>query len=453
MFKGLIGLKKFLALLLFGVRKPAFWLYKGVIFPVLALGYRLLRFFKKRMAMVAEHLRAGALRILANKHAIHAVVIAVALLVTTTNIYAIEPPAQGDGRDEHSILSDVAGNGAQDVLIEEAAQGDTPPLNEGASYLGTMAVGVQDGSGGDQQYSGTESGAYTDDDISGSDQTAVDASPLANAVRTQPEADTNTASTRTRVESHVVQEGETLGSIAREYGISVETILAANKLRGPSLIHPGDKLRILPMDGIAYVVRGGDTLKKIAATYKSDPDRIREANGLANASELSIGDELILPDGELPPPPPPKRSASIASNLRDIFIPSTARNGDRFLWPTAVRRITQLFGAREWGMRHTGLDIGGPVGTPIYAADDGVVIGSGWNRGGYGNMIIIDHGSGWFTRYGHSSKLLVVAGDSVKKGEIIAFMGSTGRSTGPHLHFEIMTGDIHHRINPLNYIR
>jgi murein DD-endopeptidase MepM/ murein hydrolase activator NlpD len=82
-----------------------------------------------------------------------------------------------------------------------------------------------------------------------------------------------------------------------------------------------------------------------------------------------------------------------------------------------------------------------------------VVAVSGWNSGGYGNMIIIDHGGGLFTRYGHASKLLVKAGDTVKKGDVIMLVGSTGHSTGPHLHFEVMTGDPHHRVNPLEYVR
>jgi murein DD-endopeptidase MepM/ murein hydrolase activator NlpD len=456
LFKGLLGLKKVLTLLLFAVKKPAFWLYKALIFPILALGYRLLRFVRRRFAELVEFLKDGALRILANKYAIHAAIIVVALLVTTTNIYASETPAPTTDGQDHSILSGVVDNGSEDVLVEEATQDGAPPVNGDSSYLGAQAVSTQDAAaagGTDQQYNGTESGAYADDDISGSDETYVDESPMANAVRPQPEGgDQGAPPTRTKVEEHVVQDGETLGSIAQEYGLSVGTILAANKIHG-YLIHPGDKLRILPMDGIAYTVKKGDTLNKIATTYKSDADKILQANGLADASDLSVGDEIILPDGRAPAPPAPPRSSSIASNLRNIFTPKPGSGGDRFLWPTAVHRITQLFGAWEWGMRHTGVDIAGPSGTPIYAADDGVVISAGWNRGGYGNMIIIDHGSGWFTRYGHSSKLLVKAGDVVKKGDVISLMGSTGRSTGPHLHFEIMTGDVHHRINPLNYIR
>lgn len=123
------------------------------------------------------------------------------------------------------------------------------------------------------------------------------------------------------------------------------------------------------------------------------------------------------------------------------------------IWPTAARRITQYFGHYRGGSRHTGVDIAGPIGTAIYAADDGVVALSGWNSGGYGNMVLIDHGGGIYTRYGHASKLLVRAGDAVKRGDVIALIGSTGHSTGPHLHFEVMTGNPHNRKNPLEYVR
>ncbi len=446
-FKGLLGLKKCVTFLFLFLKKPIFWLYKGIFFPILILIYRGLRFLNKRLLAAGEHLEDGTLRILANKYTINVAVVGIALLVVTTNIYASDVAPQG-AHGEQSILSTIVDNGQDDLLLEEATQDNTPASNESVTYLGAQALSMQGAGSGDQAYSGTENGPYTNDDISGGDQTNGE-SPLANAVRNQPQGDSGVAPTRTQIETHIVQQGETVGTIAQMYGISIDTLLASNRIR-LSLIHPGDKLRILPTNGIAYIVKRGDTLKKIATTYKSDPQRILDMNGLSNAAALAIGDEIILPDGKIPPPP----RQIIISRAGSSSIPAApARKGDRFVWPTAARRITQYYGAWEWGTRHTGVDIAGPVGTPIYAADDGVVISSGWNTGGYGNMIIVDHGSGWFTRYGHSSKLLVHAGDTVVKGQPISLMGSTGRSTGPHLHFEIMTRDVHHRINPLGYIR
>ena len=116
------------------------------------------------------------------------------------------------------------------------------------------------------------------------------------------------------------------------------------------------------------------------------------------------------------------------------------------LWPATVRRITQYF---NW--RHRGIDIAGPTGTLIYAALDGMVEISGWNSGGYGYQIVLRHSNGMKTRYAHSSKLFVSVGQKVTKGEVIALMGSTGRSTGSHLHFEVVVGGV--RVNPFLYVK
>ena len=161
-----------------------------------------------------------------------------------------------------------------------------------------------------------------------------------------------------------------------------------------------------------------------------------------------IGEELIIPGGEKPQPvyvPPVRKSAlgSIGAPPPSIGAPA----GSGYLWPTTVRRITQYF-----GLRHTGVDIAGPVGTPLYAAKAGIVTKSqcGWN-GGYGCYVVVDHGSGVETLYGHASELLVTAGEDVSQGQTIALMGSTGRSTGPHVHFEV---HLNRRLqNPLQYIR
>ena len=118
----------------------------------------------------------------------------------------------------------------------------------------------------------------------------------------------------------------------------------------------------------------------------------------------------------------------------------------RLFWPTIGKGITQYYG---W--RHTGVDIDGDYASPIYASADGVVEKAGWNSGGYGLMILIGHPSGIKTRYGHASKLFVKVGDSVTRGQVIAMVGTTGRSTGTHLHFEIYVNDA--RTNPLRYIR
>jgi murein DD-endopeptidase MepM/ murein hydrolase activator NlpD len=199
------------------------------------------------------------------------------------------------------------------------------------------------------------------------------------------------------------------------------------------------------------VVKKGDTLLAIAKKFGSDTDKIVEANGLVNTASLSIGQRLILPGGKLPVVVP-VAPTNVATNIKNVLKPAPSPDAKtsltKLLWPSAARRISQYY-----KFKHTGVDIAGPVGTSIYAADDGTVSFAGWNNGGYGNMIVIDHGNGLYTRYAHSSKLLVKVGDVVKRGDTISLMGSTGRSTGPHLHFEVMTGTVSHRVNPFDYTK
>ncbi len=255
---------------------------------------------------------------------------------------------------------------------------------------------------------------------------------------------------RTEVIEYAVQPGDTASSIARRFGVSVNTILWANNLSAYSLIRPGDRLTILPYSGILYTVKSGDTLSKIAAVYSIEADKITSANNLGDG--LKAGQKIMLPGAaqitQTQVAARPKTNYTGISAIRDLIqAPAAKVTGDKMAWPTVGSRITQYF---SW--RHTGVDIANKVGTPIYAADDGVVeIASGGYNGGYGNTIVINHGGGIKTRYGHASKLFVKKGDQVEKGENIAAMGSTGRSTGSHLHFEVLVSGA--KKNPLNYVR
>lgn len=446
-FKGLIGLKKCLTLLLFLVRKPFFWLIKAIINPIFALLYLGYRHIKKGLSAVSVPARDGAMHLLANRYAIHAVVIALTFAVTATNLYASDAASPQSDETPTSILGGLTQNEEEAVVVEEA---NTESVNAAAevSYLGSQALTTHDAAM-DEEYVGSDEGEVFEDDPSELEIVSA----MAYAVRVQPHLEEESAPpTRTRVEEYVVAEGDTLGSIARNFGLRTETLLAANGLTARSLIRPGQVLRILPVDGIIYKVKSGDTISKIAKTYGSDVEKILEMNGLSDGATLAKGDDLILPDGRLPAPPPPKAPARIATDIKKVFVPDPPadRQGTgQMLWPTAARRITQYYR----GSRHTGVDIAGPTGTAIYASDDGVVAISGWNRGGYGNMILVDHGNGLYTRYAHASKNLVRAGDTVKRGDVIALMGSTGRSTGPHLHFEVMRKAPSNRVNPFDYVR
>lgn len=249
---------------------------------------------------------------------------------------------------------------------------------------------------------------------------------------------------------YTVQNGDTISTIARRFGLTVNTILWANNLSSFSLIRPGDRLSILPYSGVLYTVKKGDTLAKIAQIYDVELEKILSCNTLGNS--LSIGQKIVVPGAkkisESVAVRKPSNSYTGISVIKDLIKnPGVKTTGNKMAWPTVGARITQYF---SW--RHNGLDIGNKVGTPIYAADSGtVILSQGGYNGGYGNTIVIDHGGGKKTRYGHLSKLFVKVGDEVAKGENIGAMGSTGRSTGSHLHFEVLINGA--RYNPLNYIR
>jgi murein DD-endopeptidase MepM/ murein hydrolase activator NlpD len=252
---------------------------------------------------------------------------------------------------------------------------------------------------------------------------------------------------RSEIVTYTVQAGDVLGKIAEEFGISVNTLLWENKLTWRSTIRPGQKLNILPNSGINHEVKSGDTVLGIAKKYQTEAKKIIANNKLANASDIKIGDLLFIPDGIKPTQVTssykPKTVASVYSN--DTVAPASNDIGTKLLWPVNSHRITQYY---HWG--HSGLDVGDKTGSPIYASEAGKVERSGWSRG-YGYNVVINHGNGMKTLYAHASSLLVKTGESVSRGQTIALIGSTGWSTGPHIHFEVRINEV--RKNPLNYIR
>lgn len=258
---------------------------------------------------------------------------------------------------------------------------------------------------------------------------------------------------RDQIEKYTVLPGDTIGGISQKFGLNLKTLLWANNLTTRSYIKPGQTLTIPPINGIVYTVKRNDTLAAIAKTYSSDQEKIKEFNRLADAKDIQVGQQLILPGGEKPAPvvvrkPVPTRSTPIPTTYEQTTPTfSSSASTSRLLWPTDMRVITQYY---SW--RHTGLDIDGTYQTRNFASEDGVVIKAqgGWN-GGYGLYVIIDHGGGMQTLYAHNSKLFVKVGDRVKRGQVIGMVGSTGRSTGTHIHYEVRING--KRVNPLRYIK
>lgn len=228
-----------------------------------------------------------------------------------------------------------------------------------------------------------------------------------------------------RIALYIVREGDTLSQIAKMFGVSVNTIRWANNLRSADLIKPGQELLILPVSGVRYTVREGDTLASIAKKLHGDVEEIITYNGLREGEPLRPGMALIVPGGELPDTPHNRRQAPYRPTRRVAV--------GYFINPLPQGVRTQ--GLHGWNA----VDLAAPIGTPILAAASGEVIvarASGWN-GGYGSYIVLRHNNGTQTLYAHLSRLVVYVGQKVVQGQVIGYVGSTGRSTGPHLHFEV----------------
>jgi murein DD-endopeptidase MepM/ murein hydrolase activator NlpD len=255
---------------------------------------------------------------------------------------------------------------------------------------------------------------------------------------------------RTKVETYKVEGGDTLGGIAAKFQIQLTTLLYANNLNSRSLIQPGQELTILPVDGLTHKIARNENIGYIANLYGVKSTEILSFNNINDPTAIQVGAELIIPGGKPPAPAPTPARANVATSQPSnevVNIPSSATNdeGLTLLWPTTDHHINQYY---NW--RHSGLDIRGKIGNPIYAAEDGVVLEARW-AGDYGKMVLIKHDNGLITRYGHNDRLLVEAGERITRGQTISLMGSTGRSTGPHLHFEVITNGA--RVNPLTYTR
>jgi murein DD-endopeptidase MepM/ murein hydrolase activator NlpD len=234
---------------------------------------------------------------------------------------------------------------------------------------------------------------------------------------------------RTDILMHTVVAGDTLYALAQKYGLRAETLIWANNMeQNPDLLRLGQQLVVLPINAVYHTVVAKDTIESIAKQYKAKPADIivYEGNHLDPKNPtITVGQKLTVPGGSKPIP---RKLVKIYSGP----VPANAAKGTgRFVWP-ASGSITQGFKPY-----HRAIDIAGWTGAQIKAADSGYVVESGWSDEGYGNYIVIDHRNGLQTLYGHLSQIFVSAGNSVGRGALIGAMGSTGRSTGPHLHFEI----------------
>ena len=229
-----------------------------------------------------------------------------------------------------------------------------------------------------------------------------------------------------------VKKGDTIQDVAKLFDVSVNTIMWANALKSRT-ISQGDTLIILPITGIKHTVKKGDTITTIAKKYKADEQDVASYNGLGISATLALGDTVIVPDGEIEAVQPNKPKT--VKNKKPKVL-----NSYTYSAPQGFLARPFVGGRRSQGIHgHNGIDIAGTMGAPVLASASGQVIAaknSGYN-GGYGKMIIISHDNGVQTIYAHLQEVYVTKGQKVIQGETIAALGNTGKSTGPHLHFEV----------------
>jgi len=261
------------------------------------------------------------------------------------------------------------------------------------------------------------------------------------------------------ISTYIVRPGDTLTGIAAMFDVTPGTILSANNIPTGGTLQVGQKLIILPITGISYTVKKGDTLASIAKAFNGDVDEIASYNQIDTAT-LAVGSTIIIPNGEVAAAPEKSSNPSLPKST------SHAKAGKGVVGPASIfannpkepahnigdigtlAEVSYYIAPLSHYVRTQGIhgynavDLAAPKGTPIVAAAAGdvtVAREGGWN-GGYGNYVVISHDNGSQTLYGHMSKVSVYDGEHVEQGTVIGFVGSTGESTGPHLHFEIRNG-------------
>lgn len=414
------------------LHKPIAWfgifLWRNIIINI----YKAYVSLKRQIIKLLER-HNNILAIFLNKKLITPIIILLmTLAVVTNNIAAKETNREDFGRQSilFSLVKDEFG-GHEIIEDKQLPQINTEVANQELMALSANNLGINQETE-DNNLAITQGGALVQQNIIAADQMR----------------------TRTEVEDYIVQPGDTASSIAAAYGLSVTSILWANNLNNYSIIKPGQTLKIPPQDGVIYTIAKNDTIQKIAETYQADELSILDANPELNPNALTVGKTIFIPNGVKPAPKPTiQTKPNTAVAIRTILSPNTpvpeaATNLDlenKLLWPAKSRRINQYF---SW--RHTGLDIDGDTGDPAYAPESGKVERAGWSNG-YGYNVIINHGNGIKTLMGHFSKILVKVGDTVERGDVVALIGSTGWSTGPHIHFEVIVNG--KKVNPFTYTK
>ena len=239
-----------------------------------------------------------------------------------------------------------------------------------------------------------------------------------------------------KYDEYIIEEGDNLTVISRKIGANLDTLVSVNKISNANRLRPGQKIIVPNRNGLLYTMKKGESIEDVTERYDVSLKRVLTFNKISDASNIEAGDDIFLPGAKY-----------TLDERIDKF-------GQMFSLPTTITRISSVFGYRVHpitGVRtkHMGVDIPGRLNTPVYASRKGKVIFAGYS-GGYGNLVIVRHDKGYTTYYGHLNSITTKAGANVGVGVMIGRMGSTGRSTGSHLHFEVRRNGV--ALNPADFI-
>lgn len=255
----------------------------------------------------------------------------------------------------------------------------------------------------------------------------------------------------------IVAKGDTVYGLSKRYRVSARAIIQTNHLQAPYMLTPGQRL-VLPR-ALDYAVRRGDSLSVIAESQNADMYAIARLNGLRPPYTIQIGQRLTLPDATRVRPvsmatakAPVSKRKSLSTKektVQNAVDSPPARTGKGFLWPVRGK-IVSSYGGKSEGLKNDGINIAAPRGAQVVAAENGIVAYAGNELRGFGNLLLLKHTGGWITAYAHNETVLVKRGDTIKKGQTIARVGSSGSVQVPQLHFELRKGK--KAINPIKYL-